>query len=456
MMWKKVMAAMSAAVMAAALAAGGAAAEEGNLNYADITLGEDYTDLAAEIKVLTNRTDMLQEDYTGKTFAAYLEEFNAVYPNISVTIEGITDYASDALLRLQGGDWGDVMLIPQVDKADLSTYFLSYGDLDTMQEQIKWATEWQYGGQVYGVATLGNAQGIVYNKKVFEEAGITELPKTPEAFLEALQMIKDNTDAIPLYTNYAAGWTMDGQWTPHISGSATGDAAYMNQKLLHTAAPFTNPGDGTGAYNVYKILYEAVARGLTEEDYTTTDWEGSKGMINNGQIGCMVLGSWAYPQMQTAGEHAEDIGYMPFPITVDGVQYATSGPDYGYAINAAANTENQAAAMVYVKWMTEKSGLAYNESGIPVKADDSDYPEVYSAFENVELVSNEPSIEGEEDLLNLLNADSELALNAGGDSKLQGLIEHAFAGDKSFDDIMDEWNNMWSMAQELNGVEQTY
>ena len=45
------------------------------------------------------------------------------------------------------------------------------------------------------------------------------------------------------------------------------------------------------------------------------------GMINNGQIGCMVLGSWAVVQMQEAGDNADDIGYMPFPITVDGKQY---------------------------------------------------------------------------------------------------------------------------------------
>ena len=69
----------------------------------------------------------------------------------------------------------------------------------------------------------------------------------------------------------------------------------MNQKLLHASNPFADPGDGTGAYNVYKVLYDAVANGLTEDDYSTTDWEGSKGMINNGEIACMVLGSWAVP-----------------------------------------------------------------------------------------------------------------------------------------------------------------
>ena len=51
-------------------------------------------------------------------------------------------------------------------------------------------------------------------------------------------------------------------------------------------------------------------------------------MLNNGQIGCMALGSWSVTQMQQAGDHADDIGYMTFPITVDGKQYAAAAPAY--------------------------------------------------------------------------------------------------------------------------------
>lgn len=107
-----------------------------------------------------------------------------------------------------------------------------------------------------------------------------------------------------------------GAWDAYIGNNATGDNTYMNQKLVHTKDPFQNYGDDTHAYAVYKILYDAVADGLIEDDFATTDWEGCKGMINNGEIGCMVLGSWAYPQMEAAGENGADIGYMPFPITV--------------------------------------------------------------------------------------------------------------------------------------------
>lgn len=423
----------------------------GDLNYADITLGEDYTDLTATISLFNHRTDLESEDYNGTKWSEYLAAFNEMYPNITVELTTDTNYADDALTHLQSGDYETIMMIPAVDKADLSTYFLSYGDLATMQTQINYATTWEYQGEVYGVPSTATTQGIVYNKKVFEAAGITELPKTPDEFVEALKKIKDNTEAIPLYTNYAAGWTM-GAWDAYIGNNATGDNTYMNQKLVHTKDPFKDYGDGTHAYAVYKILYDAVANGLTEDDFSTTDWEGCKPMINNGEIGCMVLGSWAYPQMEAAGENGADIGYMPFPITVNGTQYASAGADYSYGINVNASDDEKAAAMVFVKWMTQESGFSYNEDGLPVAAGST---ETKLAFDGVTFLEDEPAVSGEEDFLNDMNSESELNINAGGDSKLQNIIECAHDGSKTFDDIMAEWNEAWSRAQEANGIEVT-
>lgn len=415
--------------------------------YASIKLGEDYTDLTASISFMHHKTDREEDG----TMAKLVEEFNKVYPNITVTTEGITDYAETALLRLPTEDWGDIMFIPSVDAKDLSTYFYPYGTVDEMSELVNFADQWKADGLCYGVGYMGNAQGILYNKAVFEKAGITELPKTPDEFIADLQLIKDNTDAIPLYTNYAAGWTM-GAWDAYMGSTATGDNTYMNQKLVHTKDPFQNYGDDTHAYAVYKILYDAVADGLIEDDFATTDWEGCKGMINNGEIGCMVLGSWAYPQMEAAGENGADIGYMPFPITVNGEQYASAGADYSYGINVNATDDEKAAAMVFVKWMTEKSGFSYNEDGLPVAASSTD---TKLSFDGVTFLEDEPALEGEEDFLNEMNAESELNINAGGNSKIQAIIEHASNGDETFDEIMDEWNTAWSDAQDSNGIEVT-
>ena len=176
-------------------------------------------------------------------------------------------------------------------------------------------------------------------------------------------------------------------------------------------------------------------------------------MINNGEIGCMVLGSWAYTQMRDAGDNGADIGYMPFPITVDGKQYASSGADYAWGINKDADDTNLQASIIFVKWMTEKSGFSYNEGGMPIALDDDNWPEVYSAFDGIDYVSDDSALEGEEDLLTDLNSDSELNINNSGDSKIQELIEHAANGDESFDDIMNDWNQKWSDAQDAEGVE---
>ncbi len=422
-------------------------AEASGLSYTNIVLGESYTDITTTIKWLTHRTDLIDSGMID----SYIADFNETYPNITVEVEGVTNYADDALLRLTAGNWGDIMMIPAVDKNLLNEYFVPYGSLSDVSKAVRFADQWMYDNTVYGIASTGNAQGIVYNKAIFEQAGITAIPKTPEEFIAALQAIKDNTDAIPLYTNYAAGWTM-GAWDAYINGSATGSSKYMNQELLHTQDPFQNYGDDTHAYAVYKILYDAVANGLIEDDYTTTDWEGCKGMINNGEIGCMVLGSWAYSQMVDAGDHGDDIGYMSFPITVGGKQYASAGPDYNYGINVNSSDDNKAAAMVFVKWMTEESGFAYNEGGVPISMD-GEYPALYAAFDGIEFVADEPSIAGEEDILNELNAESELNINSGGDSKIQSIIEHAANGDMTFDEIMAQWNEAWTSAQETVGVE---
>lgn len=398
---------------------------------------------------------MAQASYPGKSWKGYIADFNKIYPNVKVTVETSTNYDADALTRLQSNDWGDIMLIPGVDSTELGNYFVPYGSYKEMNKVINFAAVQQYDNTVYGVSGGGDAGGIVYNKAVFKQAGITELPKTPSEFVEDLKAVKSKTGATPLYTNYAAGWTM-GAWDAYIGGTATGDPDYMTAKLPHTKDPFSDPGDGTHAYNVYKILYDAVADKLTEDDYSTTDWEGSKTQMNNGKIATMVLGSWAVQQIQAAGDHPDDVGYMPFPISIDGKQYAAPGGGYAYGINKKSSSDNQEAAMIFVKWLTEKSKFAYNEGGLPVAKDDKELPKLFSEFKDVTFLEGKPVNKDEADLFNDLNSDSELALNTGGASRVQSIVEAAANKSKSYDDIMKSWNEKWNSALKTEDVDVKY
>lgn len=423
----------------------GTATPDGMPTIDSLTLGEDYTDITATLEFKTHRTDIVDTVFQG-----YIADFQKMYPNITINYEAITDYAESMTTRLSTPGWGDICMVPTtVPKTEYHNYFLPLGDTATLGQTYNFVENIAFDGKTYGVSSTNNVNGIVYNKAVFEAAGITEIPKTPEEFLTALQMIKDNTDAIPLYTNFAAGWTMGG-WDGYINGSATGDADFMNVKLPHMKDPFADRGDGTGPFAVYNVLYEAVKRGLTEDDPTTTDWEGSKGMINRGEIGTMALGSWAIVQMQEGGPNPDDIGYMSFPITVGGKQYATSGPDYCYGINVNASQDNQIASMLYIKYLVEESNFDYDQGGVPtVKT--HDLPDTLAAFDGIELVSDNPSPAGEEDLFTNINVDSEVGLNMDNQHVID-IVEAALTDSKSMEDIVADWNARWTASQEKYGV----
>ena len=95
----------------------------------EIKLGEDFQDVTADIKILTNRTDIVDTVYAG-----YAEQFHQLYPNITVTYEALTDYEESLTLRIMTGEWGDICFIPtSVSKADLASYFVPLGDMDTLE-----------------------------------------------------------------------------------------------------------------------------------------------------------------------------------------------------------------------------------------------------------------------------------------------------------------------------------
>ena len=214
--------------------AGTQAAASNLTPYNELTVGTDHTDLTATIKVINHRTDLIQDG----TFDGYVAEFQKLYPNITIEYEGITDYAGDMTTRLTSQEWGDVCTIPTtIPLTELGDYFYPMCDLTAIQEDYNFAANRAYGGKVYGIPSTGNAQGVIYNKRVFEEAGVTSIPKTPTEFLDALQKVRDYDPSIdPLYTNYAAGWTMSA-WDAYIGGGAILDRDEPS-RVLHRCSTF--------------------------------------------------------------------------------------------------------------------------------------------------------------------------------------------------------------------------
>ncbi|MBK4348460.1 ABC transporter substrate-binding protein [Lacisediminihabitans changchengi] len=325
---------------------------------------------SGEITVLTQRTDLVNT-----TFKDYAAEFEKAYPGVTVKFEAIKDYEGQVKTRLNTKSYGDVLAIPNtVSPNQLSTFFEPLGSIDKLSKTYRFVTEQAYSGKGYGIAITGNAQGIVYNKKVWAAAGLSDLPTTPDEFLSDLKAIKSKTDAIPLYTNYKDGWPLT-QWEGNrgIFGDENASEALITDKSPWKPGKYQYVTDG--------ILFDAVHEKLTEADPTTTDWESSKGLLGSGKVATMVLGSWAVSQMQdaakTAGASPDDIGYMPYPVQSKGKFYSTISGDYKNAISKYS--QHKAAAWAWIKWFAAKSNYSYDQGGLSPLVDGKDAP-IYTAL----------------------------------------------------------------------------
>lgn len=401
--------------------------------------------ISGEITFIHQRTDL-----NDNLFVDYIAQFNEIYPDIKVNLETMTDYVGEIAIRMSTIEYGDVLMISDdVPLAELGDFFEPLGTVDELSKTYQFVNEKAYDGICYGIPAMCNANGIVYNKAVFADAGVTEIPGSPEEFLDALQAIKDNTDAIPYYTNYADGWPLGGQFeaaTPSIAGPET---TWANQALIHDNAPWS---EGKPYYVMSKLLYDMVSMGLTEEDPTTTNWEACKSMLGRGEIGSMILGSWSVSQMKEQADNPDDIGYMPIPFTnADGNVYANAGGDYKAGINV--NSENKEAAEAWLIWFVAESGYALSQGAIsPVIGDP--FPDTLAAFDDlgVILVSNDDSLEGEASFLD--DIDSEAEIGRWTQDYRVRIVEAAIGNTgETFEEIMDDLNARWSDAKDTLGID---
>ena len=393
--------------------------------------------IGGNIIVLTNRTDIVDTK-----LQEYKEAFEEKYPGTSVEFEAITDYEGTVRTRMGTQEYGDVLCRPNIQSIDFEKYFEPLGsleDFDKVMNFTRTSNAISYKDVVYTypmVATV--SAGIVYNKAVFEKAGVG-VPRNTEEFYEAMQKIKDKTNAVPVFMNYPSGWTLN-QWEGGLL-SASGDPEYK-RKIIHEDSPFV-PGDGH--YELYKMMYEVVKRGLCEKDLLASEWEQSKQDLADGKIGCMVLGSWAIQQIKDLAARPETIGYMPFPFEIDGKKYAEAQLDMPLCINKYS--KNKATAYAWIKFMSDDTDWVQYTESIPVKKGEP-YPAVLDSFgemgvQYIESAPAEPQYEGVYDKI-----DKESEIGFWNDPEKKRIIDAAIGSTKeTFEGIMADWNKRWAKTR---------
>ncbi|MDO0937387.1 ABC transporter substrate-binding protein [Streptomyces sp. DG2A-72] len=428
------------AIAAGALLLSACTGTGGSSKGADAEAPDDPAQVSGTIKVLTVRTDLVQDG----TMDRYAAEFNKTYPKVEVEFEALTNYEAEVKIRMNTENYGDVLLIPAViKKSDYPKFFASLGTQEERSKKYRFTDYTTVDGKVYGQSPVGVAPGFLYNKKVWRQAGITDWPTTPAEFLTALKAIKSKTDAVPYYTNFAAGWPLT-SWT-YVNGSVHCDAEATTK--LAEGDPWAQDADLRVGDT---LLHDIVKQGLAEKDPATTNWEESKPRMAKGEIATQWLGTWAIVQFQDAakkaGENPDDIGFMPFPAQADGTFCAVVAPDYNQAVNV--HSKHKEAARAWIDWFTDKSG--YDKDNLAISPlQDAPLPEVLKPYEDagVKLIDLDDAKGAQ---VKLIDNESEAGIYA--PEYRQKLVDVARgATEGSLDDLFADLSKRWTEAQKSVG-----
>ncbi|WP_020133778.1 ABC transporter substrate-binding protein [Streptomyces sp. 351MFTsu5.1] len=429
-----------AVVASAALLLPGCTGTGGSTKGADADAPDDPSKVTGTIKVLTVRTDLVQDG----TLKKYAAEFNKTYPKVKVEFEGLTNYEAEVKIRMNTENYGDVLLIPAViKKADYPRFFASLGTQAERARKYRFTDYTTVDGKVYGQSPVGVAPGFVYNKRIWKEAGVTEWPTTPAEFLADLKAVKAKTDAIPYYTNFAAGWTLT-SWT-YVDGAVSCDPEATTK--LAEGDPWAKGADLRVGDT---LLHDIVKQGLAEKDPTTSNWEESKPRTAKGEIATQWLGTWAIVQFRDAAKKAgadpDDIGFMPFPAQTGGRFCATVSPDYNQAVNV--HSRHKEAARAWIDWFTDKSGYVEDNLSIsPLK--DAPMPSVLKPYEDqgVKLIEVD---DAQGARVKQLDSDSEVGIYA--PEYRQNLVDLARGARKgTLDGFLGDLGKRWTDAQKNLG-----
>jgi raffinose/stachyose/melibiose transport system substrate-binding protein len=193
---------------------------------------------------------------------------------------------------------------------------------------------------VYGIPYAANASGVLYNKEIFAQYGVS-IPQTWDEFLQAAAAFKNN-GVNPFLLTFADQWTLLPIWNSLVPSLIP--ASFASAKAAG-AASFA------GTHEEVLRKYLAITA-LTENDYMGTSYDDGNKAFAQGQAAMMINGVWAIPEFKKTNA-AFGVDTFPFPATNEvSKNYIVSGIDVLLAVSAS--TKNTAAAIAFIDFLTRQ------------------------------------------------------------------------------------------------------
>lgn len=185
------------------------------------------------------------------------------WPNVTLEVTKLPDdnYYTALKTKLASGECPDIILVQPMYAGSNSCYGMAeagyltdLGDMEcvSLYSDLSGMT---YEDKIYGIPNGVSILGTYYNKDMFAECGITEEPKTWDAFLEACEKIKAGGHT-PIVMGDKDQYVLQFGLYQLACNEVYSKNADFDEQLRTGDAEFTDEGTWDKVLEMYKELYD--------------------------------------------------------------------------------------------------------------------------------------------------------------------------------------------------------
>ncbi|HAF98000.1 ABC transporter substrate-binding protein [Paenibacillus sp. FSL K6-1566] len=326
-------------------ACGGKSSEEGS-GSSDAASGDVKT-----VKIFQFKTEIVDGLNELKV------EFEKEHPNIKLdiqTVGGGADYGASLKTKFASGDAPDIF--SNGGYAEMEMWFDNLEDLsdqpwvaDLVDMAKKPMTK---DGKVYGMPMNLEGWGYIYNKDLFEQAGITELPKTYSQLEDAAKKL-EAIGVTPFANAYQEWWLLGNQGINPAFALQNDPDAFIKGLSDGTEKFAGNPLFEEWA----KLMQLTLDHG--NKNPLTTDYNTAVSLLATEKAAMMQNGNWSQTEIDAINPDL-NLGFLPMPMGEDAEQ--NDKLNVGVPANLVINKNSpvKEEAKVFLNWLvTSDIGKEY-------------------------------------------------------------------------------------------------
>ena len=350
--------AMAAAIVLGVTACGGSSGSDGK---SDSGKAKDPASVSGTI-TYWDTSDAKNE---APTYQALVKDFEAKYPKIKVNYQNVDFGTVEQKFKAaaQSGKGApdvvrtDVGLIPEY----ASLHYIAPLDgtaalQDTADFMAGPMNTTKYDGKTYGVPSVTDTLGLLYNKDIFAKAGISAPPKTWDELIADSATIKQKVPGVAgTYVNPDSYFLF-----PVLFGEGADLADPAAKKVT------INSPEAVKAVTEAKKIYDTSS---LKVDFASA-YDNMQTSFKTGKVAMLIQGPWSVGDDLTGsafqGKEA-NLGYAPVPAGSSGKALAPTG---GHDLAVYQGSKNLDAAYLFTQFMTSSASqqqIALKNGTLPTR-----------------------------------------------------------------------------------------